>query len=103
MRNAFVDNYRRSLSQNTLSDQTNESFFINQTEPAGSDNPDSVYSALEMNQNIEQLKDKLRVPFEMYINGYKYIEIADDLNLKIGTVKNRIFLSHKQLMIQLNG
>ena len=103
MKNTFVDNYRRSYSKNTYSDQTNESFFINQTEPAGSDDPDSAYSALEITQNIEQLKDKLRVPFKMYINGFKYTEIADELNLKIGTVKNRIFLSRKQLMDQLNG
>lgn len=102
MKNTFVDNYRRSLSKNMYRDQTNESFFINQTEPAGSDDPDSAYSALEITQNIEQLKDKLRIPFKMYINGYKYTEIADELNLKIGTVKNRIFLSRKQLMAQLN-
>ncbi len=103
MKNTFVDNYRRSLSKNMYRDQTNESFFINQTEPAGSDDPDSEYSSLEITQNIEQLKDKLRIPFKMYINGYKYTEIADELDLKIGTVKNRIFLSRKQLMAQLNG
>jgi RNA polymerase sigma factor (sigma-70 family) len=103
MKNTFVDNYRRSFSKNAYRDQTNESFFINQTEPAGSDDPDSAYSALEITQNIDQLKDNLRIPLKMYIKGYKYTEIADTLNLKIGTVKNRIFLSRKQLMTQLNG
>lgn len=103
MKNTFVDSYRRSLRQNTYTDQTNELIFINQSEPVGYDNPDSAYSALEISQNIEQLNDKLRVPFKMYINGYKYTEIADELNLKIGTVKNRIFLSRKQLMTQLNS
>jgi RNA polymerase sigma-70 factor (ECF subfamily) len=103
MKNTFVDNYRRSLRKNTYNDQTNESFFISLTEPAGFDNPDSEYSALEINQNIEQLQDKYRVPFKMYIDGYKYTEIADELNVKIGTIKNRIFLSRKQLKAQLNG
>jgi RNA polymerase sigma factor (sigma-70 family) len=103
MKNTFVDKYRRSFKENTYIDQTNESYFINQAEPVGSDDPDSAYSALEITQNIEQLKDKLRIPFKMYINGYKYVEIADKLNLKIGTVKNRIFLSRKQLMTQLNA
>jgi RNA polymerase sigma-70 factor, ECF subfamily len=102
MKNTFVDNYRRSLRQNTFSDQTNESFFINQAEPVASDDPDTAYSVLEINQNINQLQDKLRIPFQMYINGYKYTEIASKLKLKIGTVKNRIFLSRKQLMHQLN-
>jgi RNA polymerase sigma-70 factor (ECF subfamily) len=39
----------------------------------------------------------------MYVNGYKYSEIASELQLKIGTVKNRIFLSRKQLTAQLNS
>lgn len=103
MKNTFVDNYRRNLSRNTHRDPSNESFFINQTESVSFEDPDSTYSALEINQNIEQLKDKLRAPFKMYIDGYKYSEIAEELNLKIGTVKNRIFLSRKQLMTQLNG
>lgn len=103
MKNTFVDNYRRSFRQNIYRDQNNESIFINQTEPTGSDDPVSAYSALEITQNIEHLNEKLRVPFKMYVNGYKYTEIADELNLKIGTVKNRIFLSRKQLMTQLNA
>jgi RNA polymerase sigma-70 factor (ECF subfamily) len=103
MKNTFINNYRRSFRQNTYLDQSNESFFINQTEIAGSDDPDSAYSALEIAQNIEQLKDKFRIPFKMHINGYKYKEIANKLNLKIGTVKSRIFLSRQQLMDLLNG
>ncbi len=103
MKNAFVDNYRRNLSQSTFSDQTLESFFINQAEPTGFEDPDSTYSALEINRNIDQLNEKFRIPFQMFIDGYKYNEIADELNLKIGTVKSRIFLSRKQLMNQLKS
>jgi RNA polymerase sigma-70 factor (ECF subfamily) len=39
----------------------------------------------------------------MHLNGYKYKEIAYELNLNIGTVKSRISLSRKQLMNQLNA
>jgi len=103
MKNTFVDSYRRSLRKNTYSEQITESFFINIPEPVGYDNPDSAFHAREINQNIDNLNDKLRVPFKMYVDGYKYTEIADELNLKIGTVKNRIFLSRKHLMTQLKG
>jgi RNA polymerase sigma-70 factor (ECF subfamily) len=34
----------------------------------------------------------------MHIEGYKYKEIADELNLKIGTVKSRIFFTRQKLM-----
>jgi RNA polymerase sigma factor (sigma-70 family) len=98
MKNTFVDSYRRSLRKST-----NESFFISFPEPIGYDNPDSDFFTGEINQNIDSLNDKLRLPFKMYVDGYKYTEIADELNLKIGTVKNRIFLSRKQLKSQLNS
>jgi RNA polymerase sigma-70 factor (ECF subfamily) len=37
----------------------------------------------------------------MHTSGYKYKEIADKLNLKIGTVKSRIFFSRQKLMTAL--
>jgi RNA polymerase sigma-70 factor (ECF subfamily) len=103
MKNTFINNYRRSVRQNTYRDQAKGSLFINQPKAIGSDDPDSTYSALEITQHIDQLRDIFRVPFKMHIHGYKYQEIADQLNLNIGTVKSRIFLSRKQLMDQLNG
>jgi RNA polymerase sigma-70 factor, ECF subfamily len=103
MKNTFINNYRRSARQNMYRDKLNELSFVNQTESASSDDPDSIYSALEIAQNIEQLKDKFRIPLTMHINGFKYKEIADHLNLNIGTVKSRIFLSRRKLMNQLNG
>ena len=103
MKNTFVDSYRRGLRKSTYSDQITDSFFTKIPEPVGYDNPDALFYAREINQNIDNLNDKLRAPFKLFIEGYKYTEIADKLKLRIGTVKNRIFLSRKQLMTQLNG
>ena len=82
--------------------RTKDSFFKDQMKSISSDDPDSSYSVSEMTKNIDKLKDSFRIPFEMHINGYKYKEIADKLNLNIGTIKSRIHLSRKQLMEQLN-
>jgi len=101
MRNTFINNYRHNVMQKTSCDRTEESFYINQTKSSASDNPDSVYSFKEINKSIEQLKDKLKIPFKMYIEGYKYKEIADTTKLKVGTVKSRIFLARKVLMNHL--
>jgi RNA polymerase sigma-70 factor, ECF subfamily len=102
MRNTFINNYRHNLLQNTAIDHTDESFYINQTKCSGSDRPDSIYSVNEITQSIEQLKDKLKLPFKMYVAGYRYREIANTFNLRIGTVKSRIFLARKILMNQLS-
>jgi RNA polymerase sigma-70 factor (ECF subfamily) len=101
MRNTFINNYRHNVLHNTHCDRIDESFLINQTKASGADNPDSVYTVKEINKSIEQLKDKFRVPFKMYVAGFKYREIADTINLKVGTVKSRIFLARKLLMNQL--
>jgi RNA polymerase sigma-70 factor (ECF subfamily) len=102
MKNTYVDNYRRKCRKNVFIDQTKGAFFANKIIAAGSDEPDAAYSALEIDRNIEKLHDRLRMPFNMYLNGYKYKEIADELNMNIGTVKNRIFLSRKHMMDKLN-
>jgi RNA polymerase sigma-70 factor (ECF subfamily) len=102
MKNTYVDNYRRKCRKNIFIDQNREALLVDRIIAAGSDEPDTAYSALEIDRNIENLHDRLRMPFNMYLTGYKYKEIADELNLNIGTVKNRIFLSRKHLMVKLN-
>jgi RNA polymerase sigma-70 factor, ECF subfamily len=101
MKNTFINGYRRRSRQGNCFDQTQGSSLIKQTNSSDSDNPDTIYSFLEMTQIIEQLDDKLRIPFKMHFQGYKYQEIGDALNINIGTVKSRIFISRKQLKDRL--
>jgi DNA-directed RNA polymerase specialized sigma24 family protein len=37
----------------------------------------------------------------MHFQGYKYHEIAEELNIPIGTVKNRIHIARKELKSML--
>jgi RNA polymerase sigma-70 factor, ECF subfamily len=97
MRNTFINNYRRNTLINQKTDQTNESFFINQTNSVAQENPDSEYSFKEISNNIELLNKKFRIPFRMYVDGYKYKEISEIIKVKIGTVKSRIFFARKEL------
>jgi RNA polymerase sigma-70 factor (ECF subfamily) len=39
----------------------------------------------------------------MYTSGYKYYEIADHLQLPLGTVKNRIFQARQEIQKKLTG
>ena len=52
---------------------------------------------------INALNDDYRVPFMMHYNGFKYKEIADKLELPIGTIKSRIFLARQKLTARLEG
>lgn len=102
MKNSFINDYRRVSRQNANNNQNIDSFCIDQVKSSANDDPDSILSFQEITQIIEQLDDKFRIPFKMHFHGYRYKEIADTLNLNIGTVKSRIFFSRKKLMGQLD-
>lgn len=96
MKNTFINNYRKNVKQNISVDSSGDQYQIN----SKYDNNDieSQYSHNEINNKIEELDQKYRIPFQMHITGYKYHEISKSLNLNIGTVKSRIFLSRKKLI-----
>jgi RNA polymerase sigma-70 factor (ECF subfamily) len=98
MKNTFINNYRRNIKENTMIDGTQDLYYINLSDDKGYISPDSSYSESEIEKAIDSLEDEFRIPFRMHIEGYKYKEIADELNLKIGTVKSRIFFTRQKLM-----
>jgi RNA polymerase sigma factor (sigma-70 family) len=101
MKNTFINNYRRAVKSNTTFDHTDDLYFLNLKQESGYNNPDSSLSTKEIEKKINKLEDEFRVPFLMHTQGYKYKEIADKLDLKIGTVKSRIFFTRKKLMESL--
>ncbi len=101
MKNTFINNYRKAVRQNTIVDTTKDLYYLNNSREAINEKPDSTFQQKEINKHINALQDELKVPFLMHTKGYKYKEIADELNLKIGTVKSRIFFTRKKLMESL--
>ena len=98
MKNTFINNYRRSVRENTTFDNTADLYYLNSSQSSSVPTPESEYSADEIINTIDRLDDEFKIPFRMHHEGYKYKEIADELDLKIGTVKSRIFFSRKKLM-----
>ena len=99
MRNTFINNYRRKVKQNTAFDGTTNLFLINSKPDQMT--PEVSFSHSEINGKIDQLEPEFRIPFQMHTSGYKYKEIADKLNINIGTVKSRIYSSRQKLMAAL--
>jgi len=52
---------------------------------------------------IERLNPHLKQVIELHMGGYKYDEIADKLDLPLGTVKSRIFQTRKKLRTRLEA
>lgn len=103
MKNTFINNYRRAIRTKTTFDNTDDLYYLNIYQESGFQKPESELQTKEIMEKIEQLEDEFKIPFKMHLQGYKYKEIADKLNLKIGTVKSRIFFTRQKLMNMLKG
>jgi RNA polymerase sigma-70 factor (ECF subfamily) len=98
MKNTFINKYRKELKQKTFVDTTRELFYLNNSSRSETAGPESQYNYNEINKVMRNMKEEQRIPFQMHFEGYKYMEIADALNLSIGTVKSRIFFTRKKMM-----
>lgn len=97
MKNIFINNYRKKVKQNTIVDTTENLYYINSGGPVINNDAESNIMVQELELMIEELDDNTRIPFLMHFEGFKYQEIADKLDLPLGTVKSRIFFARKAL------
>lgn len=101
MRNIFINNYRKVVRSSTIIDQTEDLYHLNLTQDSGFETPEGAFAAKEINEAINSFPDEYRIPFSMHVAGYKYNEIAEEMELPLGTVKSRIFFARKKLQTLL--
>ncbi|MEO1513930.1 MAG: RNA polymerase sigma factor [Bacteroidota bacterium] len=97
MKNIFINNYRRRVKANTIMDSTDNMYYINSGSVVVSNDAESDIMMKELSNMISELDDSTRIPFLMHYQGFKYQEIAEELDLPLGTVKSRIFFARKEL------
>ncbi|MDE6310591.1 MAG: RNA polymerase sigma factor [Muribaculaceae bacterium] len=102
MRNLFINNYRKTMRHGVVSDYSEENYLINATNEFSSDTPEDTYGHHEIMEILNSLPDEYRVPFTMLVSGYKYVEIAEEMHLPLGTVKSRIFFARKRMQSRLS-
>ena len=97
MKNIFINNYRKKVKANTIMDSTENLYYINSGSVVIANQAESNIMMKELARMVEDLDDSIKIPFLMHYHGYKYQEIADHLELPLGTVKSRIFFARKEL------
>lgn len=101
MRNIFINNYRKTVREQTFVDKTENFYHLNIPQNSGFDSPEGTYSISEITKAIDGFPMEYRQPFAMHIAGYKYETIAKEMDLPLGTVKSRIFFARKRLQQML--
>jgi RNA polymerase sigma-70 factor (ECF subfamily) len=100
LRNTYLNQVTKLSYKNTINDESEDSYIIKNTLPQN-ETAESVINTNDISKTINSLVDEYRIPFQMFFDGYEYKEIAEEINLPIGTVKSRIFFARKILMENL--
>ncbi|MCX8478906.1 MAG: RNA polymerase sigma factor [Chitinophagales bacterium] len=103
MRNIFINDYRRKVKQNTVTDNTETKFILNSTTKTEHNLGVNNLVMKDIDLAMRDLKSEVKVPFMMHFEGFKYQEIAEELDLPLGTVKSRIFIARKELQESLKA
>ena len=101
MRNTFINNYRKLSKSKTSIDTTENLYYLNTKEEHTFNNPDSNMEYDDIERAISNIREEYMTPFKMYVEGFKYHEIADKLDIPLGTVKARIFKARQELKSEL--
>ena len=101
MRNIFINNYRKTVRDQTFVDQTDNLYHLSLPQDSGFESTEGNYDLKEIRKIVNSLPKEYRVPFSMYVSGFKYREIAVKLALPIGTVKSRIYFTRQRLQKEL--
>ncbi|GAC1530997.1 MAG: RNA polymerase sigma factor [Sediminibacterium sp.] len=101
MRNVFINNYRRRAKQATLFVGTPNEFLLEINHATVANEAMSHINLKAVQAAIHHLPEIFRNPFLLYLDGYKYHEIAGMLNEPLGTIKSRIHFARKLLKTQI--
>lgn len=104
--NTFINKYRRSVKERTLSDASerdsvNAQFFSQDATDAAT-NPEELLLDRVMSEDVLKAIDGLAIDFRMVLiladlQEFSYKEIADILDVPVGTVMSRLFRGRKAL------
>ena len=102
MRNKYLNNRLREVRICSLIDN-NESYYLDLPDESGVDAPDKNYTIKEIKRTLRSLPQEYYIPLALHMAGKKYEDIADSLNIPLGSVKSRIFIARNRLRVLLKG
>ncbi|MFC3561126.1 RNA polymerase sigma factor [Pedobacter jamesrossensis] len=90
MRNTFINNYRKCLKTREHITQEEEITYANLFHSAETNGSVGNFAIQDIKRALDLLPEKYSSSFIRYFEGYKYHEIADQMQIPLGTVKTYI-------------
>jgi RNA polymerase sigma-70 factor (ECF subfamily) len=103
MKNTFINNYRRFIKTTSFITKTDEITSNQLSYSATNNKGENKFVMDDIKAALKSLSEEYYIPFTMYFEGFKYHEIADYLDIPIGTVKTRIHVARKLLKKKLGA
>ncbi len=97
MRNTFINQFRNRRRRQMMQDRTEEMHLLNSGNRVIQNQGESEVTVKELQKMINGLEERIRTPFLLHYQGYRYREIAKQLNSPVGTIKSRIYEARQQL------
>jgi RNA polymerase sigma factor (sigma-70 family) len=103
MRNTFINDYRKQVRTNALITQEEEITSSHLVQSSSVNAAEGKFAMADIQRSLARLPKCYYDPFMRYFEGYKYHEIAEELNIPIGTIKTRIHMARLILKKQLKA
>jgi RNA polymerase sigma factor (sigma-70 family) len=101
MYHSFVNHYRKRKSKRKVLQTVNNYSQITEGKSIGV-RADEDLLHKELKSIVNELPNKFHHPFQMLLDGYKYQEISETLDVPIGTIKSRIHYARQKTKKKLN-
>jgi len=85
------------MRRGVILDQTPNNYYINSGDAGVENDGETNMAYKELLKMVSTLPEEFKRPFWMAYKGYKYDEIAEELDAPLGTIKSRIFFARRKL------
>ena len=97
MKNTYLTQCRRKSNRRRLLSAAGELAGFGPSDTLGHNQGDHLLVSDSIDRALSKIRYEHRTPFLMFFKGYAYEEIAQILNLPVGTVKSQIHQARKKL------